>query len=158
MRSMTLEPVNVETQVSLESEPKTSMVKPELVLTDKNVYTDNNAQIITGGFKPISISNLEPVMEAGTSIINTDTTAELISGGRTDKKPVVTENGTVIITDTTNGGVPSKGGAIGGGGGGGIMGDGADEEIVEAPMMPKKFPFLLVGAAVVVGYLIFRKK
>jgi len=157
MRSMTLEPVNVETQVSLETEPKTSMVKPELVLTDKDVYSDNNTQIITGGFKPVPTTNLEPVMDAGSSIINTMVNAELIGGVRTDKKPVVTENGAVIITDTTNGSVPSKGGGIGGGGGGG-MADSADEEVVEAPMKPKKFPFLLVGAAVVAGYLIFRKR
>jgi hypothetical protein len=157
MRSITLEPVNVETQVSLESEPTTSMVKPDMVLTDKDVYTDNNTQIITGGIKPIPIGSLEPVMDAGSSIINTMINAELIGGERPEKKPIVTDSGSVIVVDTTNGSVPSAGGGIGGGGRVGMR-DSGDEEVVEAPMKPKKFPFLLVGAAVIVGYLIFRKR
>ena len=50
---------------------------------------------------------------------------------------------------------------FGGGGGGGVVSDVVEEEVAETvePLQEKKkFPLLLVGVALLVGYLVFKKK
>lgn len=151
MRNVTLEPMNVENQISLEIDSKTSMKKPDLVLSNEILYGDTKPDIVTGGIKPMPLT-ITPLIDAGSSIINPDVSAELIGGVRDAKTPVVTENGLVIITDTSNDNLVKGGG---GGIGGGLI---AEDEVVEATANPKKFPYVLAGVALVVGYLIFRKK
>lgn len=107
------------------------------------------------------ITPIREVAPKGTSVIaepleittGTATTTTTTPSGTTTTTP----SGTTTST-TSGSGLPNLGALLGGGASGGAGGGASTEEIVETPKKEKPFPYWILIAGLVGGYLIFRKK
>ena len=96
---------------------------------------------------------IEITTGTATTTTTTPTTTTTTPSGTTTTTP----SGTTTST-TSGSSLPNLGALLGGGASGGAGGGASTEEIVETPKKEKPFPYWILIAGLVGGYLIFRKK